>query len=297
MGTLLTIFTATFNRRELLGKVYASILAQNDSDIEWVIMDDGSSDGTRERVQAWISENKIKIKYYSQSNQGRFAAYNNARQYFDGELMLTVDSDNILLPGATRSIRNIWEQLNSELYSGIIAYMQEEDSEQIEGTAFPKGITAERIYALYDRYHLAGDKFLAFRTDLVRQTAYPIFPGEKFGGDSIVFNAMNEIAPMYLLRQCICKKGMPEVSITSDLRYHHLTSPNGMREHYRDTLAHEHYNKWHMFKHAIGYIGYARMTAWSHKEIQLHSPKKWLTEILFSVGQLYYRIILARRAD
>ena len=63
MGTLLTIFTATFNRRELLGKVYASILAQNDSDIEWVIMDDGSSDGTRERVQSWISENKIKIKY------------------------------------------------------------------------------------------------------------------------------------------------------------------------------------------------------------------------------------------
>lgn len=294
MKQLITIFTATYNRAELLKEVYESIVTQNDPDIEWVIMDDGSSDGTGKEIEQWISDNKITIKYYYQKNQGRFAAYNNARQYFDGELMLTVDSDNILLPGVTKNIRAIWGKIDRSKYSGIIAYMQKEKSEDIEGTEFPQHINAERIYVLYDKYHISGDKFLAFRTDLVKKYAYPVFEGEKFGGDSIVFNAMNEEAPMYILRKCICKKGMPKVSITSDLRRYHLTSPNGMREHYKDTLAHERYNKWNIIKHSIGYISYAKITGEGYREIQADSPKKMITFLLYPVG-IFYKIFSLRQ--
>ncbi|MDO5573195.1 MAG: glycosyltransferase, partial [bacterium] len=41
---LLTVFTPTYNRRELLGRVYQSLLAQTDLNFIWLIVDDGSTD-------------------------------------------------------------------------------------------------------------------------------------------------------------------------------------------------------------------------------------------------------------
>ena len=56
-----TIFTPTFNRKELLGKLYSSLQNQTYRDFEWLIVDDGSTDGTEERVDIFIrkmAENK-----------------------------------------------------------------------------------------------------------------------------------------------------------------------------------------------------------------------------------------------
>ena len=58
-----TIFTPTFNRKELLGKLYSSLQNQTYRDFEWLIVDDGSTDGTEERVKEFINEKKLDIKY------------------------------------------------------------------------------------------------------------------------------------------------------------------------------------------------------------------------------------------
>ena len=57
----ISILTATYNRANLLSKLYKSIVNNliDGVDAEWLIMDDGSIDETKEVVQKFIEENKL----------------------------------------------------------------------------------------------------------------------------------------------------------------------------------------------------------------------------------------------
>ena len=66
----LTIFTPAYNRAHTIGRTYESLCRQTCKDFEWLIVDDGSTDNTRQLVEEWIAENKIPIRYIFQENQG-----------------------------------------------------------------------------------------------------------------------------------------------------------------------------------------------------------------------------------
>ncbi len=284
----ISVFTPTYNRKKLLEDAYKSLCAQDYKSIEWVVMDDGSIDGTREKVLEWKNENKIKIKYAYQDNHGRFYAFNHAKRYITGELLLFLDSDNVLLPGAIKRISSIWRRLGEKTknISGMIAYMEADG--EIVGNKFPDHVKIARIYTLYDKYKLFGDKALVFRNDILQKYEYPVFEGEKFGGDAILFNRINEDAPMYIWRKPIIKRRNPKDSITNNVKKHHLASPNGMREHYRDCLLHESYDNWKIMKHCAGYIAYSLMIGADIYEIIMGSSKKIRTCCAFPAGVMCF---------
>ena len=60
----LTIFTPAYNRAHTLERTYKSLYNQSCDDFEWLIVDDGSTDGTRELVESWIQENRIKYDIF-----------------------------------------------------------------------------------------------------------------------------------------------------------------------------------------------------------------------------------------
>ena len=84
----LTIFTPAYNRAHTLVRTYESLCRQTCKDFEWLIVDDGSQDNTRELVDSWIKEGKIPIRYIYQHNQGMHAAHNTAYDNIvtDGEI-------------------------------------------------------------------------------------------------------------------------------------------------------------------------------------------------------------------
>ena len=57
----LTIFTPAYNRAHTLHLGYEALLRQTCKDFEWLIIDDGSTDNTRELVARWTKENKISM--------------------------------------------------------------------------------------------------------------------------------------------------------------------------------------------------------------------------------------------
>ena len=75
---LFTIFTATFNRAHTLHRVFDSLQAQSLQDLEWLIVDDGSTDQTAETVAAWEKVAQFKIRYVRQDHGGKHIAYNRA---------------------------------------------------------------------------------------------------------------------------------------------------------------------------------------------------------------------------
>ena len=73
---MVTIFTPTYNRAYIIGKLYGSLLEQTDRNFEWLIVDDGSTDNTRELVGSFIREDRISIRYFRQENSGEFVPQN-----------------------------------------------------------------------------------------------------------------------------------------------------------------------------------------------------------------------------
>jgi len=99
---LLTVFTPTFNRSSLLSRAYQSLLDQREQNFDWLIIDDGSEDGTEEVVRQWISKGIIPIHYVRKPNGGKYTAMLEAREHIRGDWVIILDSDDELTPDATR---------------------------------------------------------------------------------------------------------------------------------------------------------------------------------------------------
>ncbi|MDZ7817330.1 MAG: glycosyltransferase family A protein [Aliarcobacter sp.] len=88
---------------------------------EWIIIDDGSTDNTKEKIDNFIENSPYKIKYYYQENQGKHICYNKAIDIAEGELFLILDSDDEIVNNCLETFWNYWENLSQttkdELFS------------------------------------------------------------------------------------------------------------------------------------------------------------------------------------
>ena len=107
----LTIFTPTYNRAYTLHLCYESLKRQTSKDFVWLIVDDGSTDNTKEVVENWISENEVSIRYHYQDNQGMHGAHNTAYELIDTELNVCIDSDDYMPDDAVEKIVLFWNRI------------------------------------------------------------------------------------------------------------------------------------------------------------------------------------------
>jgi len=87
-----SVVIPTFNRSDFLGAAIESVLNQTYASLELHIIDDGSTDGTRELVSTYTDE---RLKYHYQSNKGQSTARNVGIQNATGDVICFLDSDNI----------------------------------------------------------------------------------------------------------------------------------------------------------------------------------------------------------
>src|SRR5690606_33604780 len=96
----LTVFTPTYNRAYSLPHLYESLKRQTCPNFEWLVVDDGSSDNTRELVESWIKEGRVPIRYIYQKNKGMCGAHNTAYDNITTELCVCIDSDDYMTDNA-----------------------------------------------------------------------------------------------------------------------------------------------------------------------------------------------------
>ena len=181
MNKTLTIFTPAYNRAHTIDKTYQSLIRQTCKDFLWLIVDDGSTDGTKKLVEGWIRENKIPITYIYQENQGMHGAHNTAYKNITTELNTCIDSDDWMPHDAVEKIINVWKEHRHENYAGIIGLDQTADGKLI-GTNFPENLKETTLQGFYEAGG-QGDKKLVYRTDIIKQyPEYPLFKGERYVG-------------------------------------------------------------------------------------------------------------------
>ena len=101
---LVTVFTPTYNRGHLLGRLYESLKAQSDHRFEWLIVDDGSTDDTADIVAPWLAQKELPVTYIRTENGGKHRAINHGISIAHGEIFFIVDSDDWLAPNAIERI-------------------------------------------------------------------------------------------------------------------------------------------------------------------------------------------------
>ena len=179
MTPTLTIFTPTYNRAHTLSRTYHSMCCQTCRDFSWLIVDDGSTDGTEEMVREWQKENIIPIDYIYKENGGLYTGYNVAYERIQTELSVCIDSDDYMPEDAVEKILNCWQKSGSEHYAGIVGLDYTPEGSPIGGR-FPAKLKEVYFPELGWRYHHYGDTKLVLRTELMKQVIPQIgFPGEK----------------------------------------------------------------------------------------------------------------------
>ena len=92
MSIKVSICIPTYNRRDYLAETLKSISSQTYKDYEIVIVDDGSTDGTKQMVR----ELDFPVRYYWQENAGDAAARNKLIELADSKYITFIDSDDLL---------------------------------------------------------------------------------------------------------------------------------------------------------------------------------------------------------
>jgi len=99
-ANLVSIIVPTYNRAVLLMDLLDSLAAQTYQPLELIIVDDGSTDDTCERVRAWAAAQTLCVRIFRQDNAGPAAARNLGLQQAHGEFLYFIDSDDLIFPTA-----------------------------------------------------------------------------------------------------------------------------------------------------------------------------------------------------
>lgn len=187
---LFTVFTPTFDRAHTLHRVYESLRAQTLRDFEWLVVDDGSTDGTAELVARWRDEADFPVRYLYQANAGKHMAFNRGVSRARGTLFLALDSDDECVPEALARFAHHWEAVPPAVRAGFSAVtaLCADPAGRVVGSRFPYDPTDSDPLEIRYRYKVEGEKWGFHRTDVLRRFPFPEMPGQAFVTESLVWN-------------------------------------------------------------------------------------------------------------
>lgn len=181
---VITIVTPTWNRRHLLPRLYQSMEEQRapEGSFEWLVVDDGSEDGTSDWLRALIPDSPFPIRLIRQENGGKHRALNRAAQEVTTPWLLIVDSDDHLLPDAIRQILEDTTAVDEKV-KGIVAPL---DLAGFDPRWFK--VTGKAVdYAEWYAQRGVGDTSIVMRSYLLRENPFPEYEGERFVTENTVW--------------------------------------------------------------------------------------------------------------
>lgn len=286
MKKILTVFTPTYNRGYILPQCYKSLLRQTSKEFIWVIIDDGSTDNTRELVEEWIKENQIEIRYYYQENKGMHGAHNKAYEVIDTEINVCIDSDDYMTDDAVEFILKFWKENKEESIYGF-AGLDIYKNGKIIGKRFPENLKKTKYFDLYKKYKINGDKKFIYRTELIKKYPFPIFKGEKYVGLDYKNIKLDQDYDLKLANKALCVvEYLPDGSSLNMFRQYRR-NPRGFCFYRIENMKNPRGNLLYKFKESIHYVA---SSIWCrNKRFLKDTPCKILCICAIPFGYMLYK--------
>ncbi len=223
----LTVFTPAYNRAYTIHLCYESLCRQTCRDFVWLVVDDGSTDNTKELIESWQKkDNGFEIRYVYKQNGGMHTAHNTAYENIDTELNVCIDSDDYMTDDAVEKIVTLWKEKGNEKYAGIIALDCLQNGEII-GTGLETDRETTTLKGYYQRGG-KGDKKLIYRTDVMKKyPPYPEFEGEKYVSIAYKYYLADEDYTLLILNEPVCVVEYQTDGSSTNMYRQYLRNPKG----------------------------------------------------------------------
>ena len=236
---IVTVFTPSYNRGYIISQLYNSLKSQTSKNFEWLIVDDGSTDNTKEIINQFIQERTINIRYIHQENGGKQRAINRGVKSAKGELFFIVDSDDFIDNDAISIIENKWNYIqNKKEYAGLCFRRKHISNNKIIGLPF---LTKEFDSTSLDLAYRLGinvDKAEIFRTDILAKYPFPEIEEEKFVPEAYIwFKIANDGYKLRCYDEGIyCCEYLPD-GLSYNFMKNLRQNPNGFLLFYKKLLS------------------------------------------------------------
>ncbi|WP_442496919.1 glycosyltransferase family 2 protein [Methylobacter sp. sgz302048] len=181
---LLTIFTPAYNRANLLPRVFDSICSQvhPDDPIEWLVIDDGSTDNTEAVLAEFADKRPDLIRFILVKNGGKHRAINLAAERANGDWVMIVDSDDYLVNGSINQVLETIRLVNSDPRIGLVRALRQFPELGIEYSFEMPTNPCSHAEWLLSQHPI--DTAEVIRRTALQMHPFPDIPGERFMAES-----------------------------------------------------------------------------------------------------------------
>lgn len=221
----LTIITPTYNRAVLLERLYGSLKEQSFTDFEWIIVDDGSTDNTKQVVEEFVANNTFCVRYLYKRNGGKHTALNVGIKNALGKYIFIADSDDLLLPNCLSTLyeKAALTELNPDL-GGMAGINCTIEGKRI-GSGLPQATIECSPIDIRYKYRVTGDLSEVFKTSVLQEFPFPEIPGEKFCPEVLVWNRIGQKYKLLYFNQEIYVRDYQQGGLTEKITKIRMKSP------------------------------------------------------------------------
>lgn len=291
MEIILTVFTPAYNRAYSIHKCYESLKRQTSKKFKWLVIDDGSTDNTKELILKWKEEADFEINYIYKKNGGMHTAHNTAYENIDTELNVCIDSDDYMPDNAVEKIIECWNEKKADNIAGLAGLDVKEDG-QLIGTKFQNTLKQSTLFDLYKKHGIKGDKKLVYRTELTRYYKYPEFEGEKYVGLDYKCHKIHEKYKLALVNEVFCIVEYLEDGSSKNMLNQYRTNPKGWCFYRLENLKIPNTSLKYKFKECMHYVSSSLIC--KNKRFLKDTPYKLMTVLVIPVGIILSAYIIAK---
>ncbi|MGL5058074.1 MAG: glycosyltransferase family 2 protein [Fusobacteriaceae bacterium] len=230
---MITVLTPTYNREKYLPRLYNSLINQSSKNLEWVVIDDGSTDFTEELLNKYILENKISILYKKQKNSGKMKAVNMGVKIANGEYIFIVDSDDFITEDAIELIETYDKKLPKD-FAGMV--FRKFNISGKDFGEFPEDILDSNPIEAFYKKKILGDKAEIFRRKILEENPFPEIKNEKFIPEGLVWNRIGRNHLLRYVNKIIYKFEYIEDGYTSNFNKIFKKNPEGFKLYYKEMI-------------------------------------------------------------
>lgn len=233
----ISVITSNYNRREVLYRCMKSVEAQTCRDLEYIVVDNGSSINFDDIMEKFMSEATIPVMFIKRSyGVGRHTGRNSAIKEARGEFLNILDSDDELLPKCLETLLKAWDAIPVDQrkdYREVVALCEDEFGKQI-GPCFPVDLNESSIKDVFRRVQspeYSVEHASLQRTDLSKENLFLDPEGVTDSFESIIWLKwlshyrsyfMNDIVKIYYTANSdsitnVYKKGLTKNACVSYL--------------------------------------------------------------------------------
>ncbi len=195
----ITVLTPVYNRKHTIHRAFDSLMRQTFHEFEWLVIDDGSTDGIQEIIDDYKKTAFFPVSYYYKENGGKHTAINMAYQLMKTEYYVILDSDDALADNALERMLFHWDSIPEEKkqdYWCVVGLCADSKDLSIVGDKFPEGINSSENPRLSAK-SVSGEKQGCLRLDISKKYPFPEPPGTTFITECIVWNKIDKDYKQY----------------------------------------------------------------------------------------------------